>query len=115
MCFPIALLSALYLDTRLNCNLPPILALNHCEINAATDFCKGSGARFLAWDAANRKSWHAGEKQTELTMDGQHYYQKTFKYSAHTFELLKTKFAQHKDSRALQEFLHATDRWEHLQ
>ncbi len=67
------------------------------------------GSRFLAWDVANSKAWGAGEKQTELPMAGQRYYQKTFKYPAHTFEILKEKFALAKASETLLQFLTETD------
>ena len=55
-------------------------------------FSREVGPRFLAWDIANAKAWAAGEKRTELQMEGRRYYQKTFKYPAHTLSILQQKF-----------------------
>jgi hypothetical protein len=72
-------------------------------------FATEVGPRFLAWAAANARAWEAGEKQTELTMDGRRYYQKTFKYPAHGFALIRHKFEQAREDQALVEFLSAAD------
>ena len=71
-------------------------------------FAQEVGPLFLAWDAANSEAWKAGEQLTELTLNGQRYFQKTFKYPAHTFELLRHKFALYKDNQTLQSFLKKT-------
>jgi glutathione S-transferase len=66
------------------------------------------GPRFLAWAAANARAWERGEKQTGLTMAGQRYYQKTFKYPAQGFARLRSQFAVVSDNAALKEFLDDT-------
>ena len=66
------------------------------------------GPHFLAWSAANSKAWEAGEKQTELTMDGQRYHQKTFKYPAQSLKTLMEKFEAAKESETLKRFLEET-------
>ena len=71
-------------------------------------FTEEVGPRFLAWTAANARAWAAGEKQTGLTMAGQRYYQKTFKYPSLGYALLRTKFAALDDEAAVTEFLHGT-------
>ena len=71
-------------------------------------FTEEVGPRFLAWTAANARAWAAGEKQTGLTMAGQRYYQKTFKYPSLGYALLRTKFAALDDEAAVTEFLDGT-------
>lgn len=77
-------------------------------------FAREIGPRFLAWDIANAKAWDAGEKQTELIMEGQRYYQKTFKYPARTLRILIGKFARCRDNPALRDFLKTSGCWEYL-
>jgi len=67
------------------------------------------GPHFLAWSDANAKAHTSDIKQTELQMDSQIYYQKTFKYPAGSLEILKTKFAAAADNRPLIEFLSDTN------
>lgn len=71
-------------------------------------FKKEIGVRFLAWSVANAKAWEAGEKQTELTMDGRPYYQNTFKYPATSLSVLKNKFQSARESQPLIQFLQET-------
>ena len=42
-------------------------------------FAREVGPRFLAWSDANARAFDSGAAQTDLTMDGRPYYQKTFK------------------------------------
>lgn len=49
-------------------------------------------ARFLPWVDANADAWSAGEPETALTMFGQPYRQRTFKYQAQTLGILRGKF-----------------------
>jgi len=49
--------------------------------------------RFLPWMQANHTAFHAGQKETRLTMNGQTFQQKTFKYQAVTLDELRRKFA----------------------
>lgn len=77
-------------------------------------FAQEVGPRFLAWDAANARAWAAGEKRTELTMDGRRYFQKTFKYPASTFDLLRQKHAAVADDPTLARFLEETGCRKHL-
>jgi glutathione S-transferase len=72
------------------------------------------GARFLPWHAANAESWEAGREQTELLLDGQRYYQKTFKYPAHTLRILRNKYAEVSHDNTLSRFLYATGCYEPL-
>jgi glutathione S-transferase len=62
-------------------------------------------ARFLAWDAANAESWQAGRERTELSMGGQRYYQKTFKYPAQTLGIVREKFSAVATDASLHGFL----------
>ena len=71
-------------------------------------FAREVGPRFLAWDAANSKAWAAGAEKTELTMEGRRYYQKTFKYPAHTLSVLRQKFEAARHDSSLISFLDAT-------
>lgn len=77
-------------------------------------FAREVGPRFLAWDAANARSWEADGERTELTMDGRPYYQKTFKYPAHTLSILRQKFRAAADDRRLISFLDDTGCLVHL-
>ena len=77
-------------------------------------YAREIGPRFLAWDAANARAWAAGEPRTELEMDGRRYYQKTFKYPAHTLAILKEKFERARYDEALVSFLAANQCLEHL-
>jgi hypothetical protein len=72
------------------------------------------GPRFLAWDAANTKALETGSQQTELTTDGQLYYQRTFKYPAQTLLILKRKFAAAAGDAKLMAFLDETGCLSHL-
>ncbi|MEX1666580.1 glutathione S-transferase family protein [Zhongshania arctica] len=73
------------------------------------------GPHFLAWSVANAKAYKAGEKQTELHMDDQKYYQKTFKYPASSLDILKEKFKVAASNRGLTDFLQDTHCLAHLQ
>lgn len=66
------------------------------------------GPRFLAWDAANTSATKAGLSQTELQMEGRLYYQRTFKYPAQTFKILKNKFEAAKADAKLLSLLDTT-------
>lgn len=90
-------------------NLGNFETLDALRPTLAPLFSREVAPRFLAWDAANAKAWTAGEQKTELTMDGQVYYQKTFKYPAYTFGLLREKFDHAKHDEALTKFLEETD------
>jgi glutathione S-transferase len=72
------------------------------------------GPRFLAWDAANTKALETGSQQTELTMDGQLYFQRTFKYPAQTLLILNRKFAAAAGDAKLMAFLDETGCLSHL-
>lgn len=72
------------------------------------------GPHFLAWSVANAKAYKADEKQTELQMDDQKYYQKTFKYPASSLDILKEKFKVAASNRALTDFLQDTHCLAHL-
>jgi glutathione S-transferase len=89
-------------------NLGDFESLDTLAPTLAPIFAREVGPRFLAWDLANARAWAGGEEQTELNMDGRHYYQKTFKYPAHTFEILRQKFQAAGNDRALVEFLEQT-------
>jgi len=62
-------------------------------------------ARFLCWDAANADAWETGRERCEVSMEGRLYFQKTFKYPAHGFAILREKFAEVADDAELREFL----------
>ncbi|WP_300529431.1 glutathione S-transferase family protein [Maricaulis sp.] len=49
--------------------------------------------RFLPWMEANHQAFHAGEAETRLTMNGELFKQKTFKYQARTLDELRRKFS----------------------
>ena len=72
-------------------------------------FSQEVGPRFLAWSNANAQAWQAGEKQTQLAMGGQSYFQKTFKYPALGFAIIKQKFAAANSDPALEDFLAKAD------
>ncbi len=63
------------------------------EATLHPNFAKEVGPRYLAWDATNATAWEFGEKQTELTMDGKRWLQKTFKYPAQTLRIVRDKYA----------------------
>jgi len=50
------------------------------------------GTRFLPWMQANHEAFHSGKLETSLTMNGQLFQQRTFKYQANTLEELRRKF-----------------------
>ena len=83
-------------------------ALENLTLTLRPIFSEEVGPRFLAWAAANARAWEKGEKQTGLTMAGQRYYQKTFKYPAQGFTRLRSQFASVSEHPALTEFLHDT-------
>lgn len=64
--------------------------------------------RFLPWMQANHRSFHAGEKETRLEMNGQIFQQKTFKYQANTLDELRRKFHTVSDEPALVSLLEET-------
>jgi len=66
------------------------------------------GPRFLAWDAANTLALAAGQERTELEMDGQLYYQRTFKYPAETLSILRRKLDLANGDTDLMSFLDKT-------
>jgi len=72
-------------------------------------FSQEVGPRFLAWSNANAQAWQAGEKQTQLAMGGQSYFQKTFKYPALGFAIIKQKFAAANSDPAIEDFLAKAD------
>lgn len=69
---------------------------------------KEMSTRFLPWMEANHQAWDAGEKETSLTMNGQLFQQKTFKYQAKTLDELRRKFATVSDDQMLAELLEET-------
>ena len=64
--------------------------------------------RFLPWMDANHSAWNAGKSETNLTMAGAPFRQKTFKYQAKTLEELRGKFESVTDSEPLIDLLDAT-------
>ena len=64
--------------------------------------------RFLPWMDANHKAWAAGKKQTHLTMNGDVFQQKTFKYQATTLDELRRKFSTVADNHPLTTLLKDT-------
>ncbi len=78
-------------------------------------FTEEVGPRFLAWSAANARAWAAGDKQTELPMAGQQYYQKTFKYPARGLQLLRSQYDALADNETLNAFLRESGCLEYLQ
>jgi glutathione S-transferase len=77
-------------------------------------FTREVGPRFLAWDGANAKALEAGDENTELEIDGQLYYQRTFKYPAQTLSILRRKFTAAEDDPRLTRFLEETGCLIHL-
>jgi glutathione S-transferase len=65
-------------------------------------------ARFLPWMEANHRAFHAGEKETKLTMNGALFQQKTFKYQAVTLDELRRKFRAASHNRTLTALLNET-------
>jgi glutathione S-transferase len=84
-------------------------SLDALEATLRPLFAREIGPRFLAWDEANTRALAAGDSQTELTMDGKLYYQRTFKYPAQTLSILKGKFAAAAGHAKLRTFLEETD------
>ncbi len=78
-------------------------------------FAREIGPRFLAWDAANAVAWEHGNERTELEMEGQRYYQKTFKYPANTLSILRKKFEVAAGDARLRAFLDETGCLVHLE
>ncbi|WP_293660170.1 glutathione S-transferase family protein [Rhodoferax sp. OV413] len=64
--------------------------------------------RFLPWMLANHQAFHAGQKETRLTMNGQIFQQKTFKYQASTLDELRRKFQTVANEPALTSLLGST-------
>ena len=89
-------------------------SLDSLEPTLRPIFANEVGPRFLASSQANAKAWEQGEKQTELTIDGKRYYQKTFKYPALGFTVLGDKYRQVASDSRLTEFLGATHCLEYL-
>lgn len=69
---------------------------------------KEMAERFLPWMEANHRAIHAGEKDTRLTMNGQIFQQKTFKYQAVTLDELRRKFSTVSHNTLLADFLEET-------
>lgn len=65
--------------------------------------------RFLLWMDANHRAWHAGEKNTSLTMYSAPFTQKTFKYQVNTLEELRRKFATVSENQLLNGLLEETN------
>lgn len=66
------------------------------------------GTRFLPWMQANHAAFATGQKETRLTMNGQVFQQKTFKYQANTLDELRRKFGAVADDPVLVGLLDAT-------
>lgn len=64
--------------------------------------------RFLPWMEANQRAFEAGEAETSLTMNGQLFRQKTFKYQARTLDELRSKFSTVSNNSALSALLEET-------
>ena len=64
--------------------------------------------RFLPWMVANEAAWNAGEKETTLTMNGQLFRQKTFKYQAVTLAELRRKYLSVAEHQPLNDVLTRT-------
>jgi glutathione S-transferase len=64
--------------------------------------------RFLPWMVANQKAFEAGEAETRLTMNGELFKQKTFKYQARTLDELRRKLATVADDERLMSLLEET-------
>jgi len=72
-------------------------------------FSREVGPRFLARDLANARAWKNKEPQTELSIEGRRYYQKTFKYPARSLDILMDKFSQVSSDEELIGFLCSTN------
>ena len=66
------------------------------------------GARFLPWMQANQAAFHAGHKETRLTMNGSLFQQKTFKYQSGTLDELRRKFSTVAGNRELRQLMDET-------
>ena len=88
--------------------LGPFAPFADLEATLGPVFAREVGPRFLAWSGANARAWEAGEARTELTMDGRPYFQKTFKYPAHTLGILRGKYAEVAADPEVARFLEAT-------
>jgi len=64
--------------------------------------------RFLPWMVANEAAWNAREKETTLTMNGQLFRQKTFKYQAVTLAELRRKYLSIVEHQPLNDVLGRT-------
>jgi hypothetical protein len=64
--------------------------------------------RFLPWMVANEAAWNDGEKETTLTMNGQLFRQKTFKYQALTLAELRRKYSSVAEHQPLNDVLERT-------
>jgi len=64
--------------------------------------------RFLPWMQANQEAFHAGQKETRLTMNGHIFQQKTFKYQSITLDELRRKFSTVADEPKLVDLLDET-------
>lgn len=93
----------------------PFESLDELDTTLRPLFACEVGPRFLAWDAANTKALAAGEQQTELTMEGKLYYQRTFKYPAETLSILKRKLEAAADDPKFMRFLDETGCRAHLE
>ncbi|MEM9174766.1 MAG: glutathione S-transferase family protein [Myxococcota bacterium] len=71
-------------------------------------FAREVGPRFLAWGLANERAVEAGEERTELEMDGQLYYQRTFKYPAVGLTRLREAFVKVSGDAEMRRFLGET-------
>ncbi|MEL6371045.1 MAG: glutathione S-transferase family protein [Pseudomonadota bacterium] len=69
---------------------------------------KEMATRFLPWMEANHHAFHEGQKETSLTMNGQLFKQKTFKYQAVTLDELRRKLATVSSNTTLTELLDET-------
>ena len=67
------------------------------------------GTRFLPWMEANQKAFEAGEAETSLTMNGELFQQKTFKYQSRTLDELRRKFSTVAENAELIALLEETD------
>ncbi len=93
----------------------PFESLDELDTTLRPLFASEVGPRFLAWNAANTKALAAGEQQTELTIGGKLYYQRTFKYPAETLSILKRKLEAATDDPKVMRFLEETGCRAHLE
>lgn len=93
----------------------PFESLDALDTTLRPLFASEVAPRFLAWNAANTKALAAGEQQTELTMQGKLYYQRTFKYPTQTLSILKRKLEAAADDPKLMRFLEETGCRVHLE